>query len=62
MPLVTLRGHGPAPRGYYVCRDPKCPARREPWSCRFARLGTHYHPITAGAYVPQFLRAPRPDR
>ena len=44
--MQTLRGNGPAPYGFRSCFDPKCPARREPWSGRYSKAG-HYHPIVA---------------
>jgi hypothetical protein len=43
--LATLRGSGPAPSGFAPCRDPGCPARRDPCSGRLTAVGKHFHPL-----------------
>lgn len=53
--LVTLRGHGPVPAGYYTCRKSDCPARRNPSTGRFERAGSHYHPQAWPLGEPQYV-------
>ena len=43
--LGTLRGSGPAPSGFATCRDPRCPARRDPSSGRLTAVGRHFHQL-----------------
>ena len=42
--LATMRGHGPAPAGFFTCWHKDCQAARSPFF-PFKRERMHYHPL-----------------